>query len=70
MLTSTVRLVGPTAAGRLPVKTAAPIPKKLLMQAMREINTVTVTAPVKTGDLVIRDLLGTGIDLIACKDFH
>lgn len=70
VLTSTVRLVGSDGGCRLPVKTAAQIPKKLLMQAMREINTVTVTAPVKTGDLVIRDLLGTGIDLIACKDFH
>ena len=55
---------------RLPVKTAAPIPKNLLMQAMQAVNAVTVTAPVKTGDVVIRDLLGTGIDLIACKDFH
>ena len=40
------------------------------MQAMQAVNAVTVTAPVKTGDVVIRDLLGTGIDLIACKDFH
>ena len=34
------------------------------------IQTGSKQYKVKTGDLVIRDLLGTGIDLIACKDFH
>ena len=70
VLTTTVRLVGAAGGCRLPVKTAAPIPKKLLLPAMEALDAVTVTAPVRTGDTVVRDLLGTGVDLVACKDFY
>ena len=69
VLTSTVRLEGVPGACRLPVKTAAPIPKGLLMQAMAALDAVTVTAPVAVGQVVIHDLLGTGVDLVACKRF-
>ena len=69
VLTSTVRLEGVPGACRLPVKTAAPIPKGLLMQALAALDAVTVTAPVAVGQVVIHDLLGTGVDLVACKRF-
>ncbi len=35
------------------------------MDALAE---VTVKAPVHVGDVVIRDLLGTGVDLVATKE--
>ncbi len=69
VLTSTVRLEGAPGACRLPVKTAGPIPKGLLFKAMDALNAVTVTAPVAVGQVVIHDLLGTGVDLVACKQF-
>ena len=69
VLTSTVRLEGVPGACRLPVKTAGPIPKGLLFEAMDALNAVTVTAPVAVGQVVIHDLLGTGVDLVACKQF-
>ena len=53
---------------RQPVKTAAPIPKPLLLKAMDALAEVTVKAPVHVGDVVIRDLLGTGVDLVATKE--
>ena len=67
VLTSTVRIEG-AAYCRLPVKTAAPIPKPLLLKAMDALAEVTVKAPVHVGDVVIRDLLGTGGDLVATKE--
>ncbi len=67
MLTSTVKLEG----GKLPVisvKSASPIPKEMLFEAMKEINKVTLKAPVKIGDIVIKDILGTGVDIIATNE--
>ena len=67
ILTSTVRAVGGVHAS-LPVKTEKPIAKGLLFQAMEEIRKVTVQAPVKAGDVVIENILGTGVNVIATRN--
>lgn len=53
---------------RLPVKTEHEIPKALLFQAMEEINKVQVHAPVKLGDVIIENLLDTGVNVVATRD--
>lgn len=67
VLTSTVRVDGGLHR-RLPVKTTAPIPKALLFQAMEALNGVTLTAPVTVGQVVLHDLLGTGVDVVATRE--
>lgn len=67
VLTSTVRVEGGLHR-RLPVKTAAPIPKELMFEAMEALNGVTLTAPVTVGQVVISNLLGTGVDVVATRD--
>jgi CxxC motif-containing protein len=52
----------------VPVKTAKPIPKGLLEKAMREIAKVELEAPVKLGDIVIKNVLDTGVDVVATRD--
>ena len=52
---------------RLPVKTAQPIPKGQIFDAMAVINQVVVEAPIKTGDVVLKNLLGLGIDVVATR---
>lgn len=67
MLTSTVKVEG----GRLPVvpvKSASPIPKEMLFDAMKEINKVTLKAPVTFGDIAVKDILGTGIDIVVTNE--
>ena len=67
MLTSTVKVEG----GRLPVvpvKSASPIPKEMLFDAMKEVNKVTLKAPVTFGDVAVKDILGTGIDIVVTND--
>lgn len=67
MLTSTVKLEG----GKMPVvpvKSASPLPKEMLFDAMKEINKVTLKAPVKIGDVVIKNILSTGVDIIATNE--
>ena len=57
--------------GELPlasVRTNAPIPKERIFDVMEEIRRVTVTAPVSAGDVIIKDVLGLGADIIATKD--
>ncbi len=66
VLTSTVVLTG-SSHRRLPVKTDAPLPKPLMFQAVRLLNDVRVSAPVRVGDTVLQNILGTGISFVATR---
>lgn len=48
----------------LPVRTAEAIPLELHAQAMDLIRGLVVDAPIRMGDVVQEDLLGTNIDLV------
>lgn len=64
MLTSTVK-VNDAIVRVLPVATSKEIPKGLMFEVMKEINKVEVTAPIKRGDIVLKNVCNTGADLIA-----
>ena len=66
MVTSTVRLAG-SQLPRLAVKTSAPIPKEMMLRAAELLNDVTVQAPVESGAVIVKNILGTGVDFIATK---
>ena len=53
---------------RCPVRTDGSIPKPLIFDAMDEINDVVLQAPVSVGDVVIENLAGSGVALIATRD--
>lgn len=65
-LTTTVLLRGGELP-RCPVRTSAPIPKAQMFEAMEQIDRLAVAAPVRRGDVLIADLLGSGADLIATR---
>ncbi len=67
MLTSTVKVSGGRTA-MVPVKTSAPIPKGMMFDIMKEINSVEVASPVKLGQVIIKNVLDTGADIIATND--
>ena len=69
MVTSSVSVVSEIAT-RLPVKTKDPIPKELIFKIMEEIEKVEVKAPIKIGDVIIKDVLGTGVDIVATKNIE
>lgn len=57
--------------GELPlvsVRLNNPVPKNRIFDVMDEIRKVRLEAPVHTGDVVIRDVLGLGSDVIVTKD--
>lgn len=64
VLTTTVAVSGGDEA-LLPVRTAEAIPLALHAQAMNLIRGLVVNAPIRMGDVVLEDLLGTNIDLVA-----
>ena len=53
---------------RVPVKTKGNIPKSKIFDCMKEIDKVRLEAPVKIGDVVIADVCGTGIDVVATRN--
>ena len=65
-LTSTV-VIHNAPLPRLPVKTNKPLPKELIFPAMKEISLVELSGPVQIGAVVIKNLLGTGIDVITSR---
>ena len=51
----------------LSVKTASPVPKKLIASVMEELSKVWVSLPVSIGQVVLADVLNTGVDIIATR---
>ncbi len=49
------------------VKTSKPIPRRLIPQFMQVMKKVEVEAPIKVGDVIIKNVLDTGADVIATR---
>ena len=69
VLPTNVRVTG----GELPlvsVKTDRPVPKRLIWQIMDYIRTLSVDAPVKIGQVLAENILGTEANLIATRELR
>ncbi|MGR8952834.1 MAG: DUF1667 domain-containing protein, partial [Gammaproteobacteria bacterium] len=53
---------------RLPVRSAGTVPKELVGDVCAVLRGVKVRAPVRMGDVVMADVLGTGVDIVATRD--
>lgn len=49
------------------VKSEKPIPKKLLLEAVKEIAKAEAKCPVSVGDVILENILDTGVNIIATK---
>lgn len=67
MLTSTVMIEGGLLP-LLPVVSANVLPKERILECASYLRGVKVQAPVKTGDIIVKDILGLGVDIIASRD--
>lgn len=66
IVTSLVRVTD----GELPVvsvKTASDIPKDKIRDCIRALKDVELPAPVQVGDVVLENVCGTGINVVATK---
>lgn len=67
IVTTTVRVKG----GTLPVvsvKTKGDVPKGKMFECVKAINKMEVSAPVAIGDVIVHDVAGTGVDVVATKN--
>lgn len=69
VITSTIK-INNTYLKRLPVKTKGAIPKDMNFKCMELINSLEVDAPVKVGQVIVKDILGTGVDLVASRSME
>ncbi len=69
IVTSSVRVYGSKNGERMvPLKTASDVPKGKMMDVIRALRGVSVPCPVRIGDVLMADVAGTGVDVIATKD--
>jgi CxxC motif-containing protein len=66
VITTTVKLNG-GYLNLLPVKTNDSVPKELMFDIMKLLDKVLVNAPVSVGDVILKDILGTGVDVVSAK---
>lgn len=66
MLPTTV-VIKNAILNRLPVKSENPIPKSLIFDCMEIIDKVEVQAPIKLGDIIIENILNTGVNIVATR---
>lgn len=66
MVTSTV-IMKNGHLSRLPVRTSNAIPKDKIFDCMKVLEEIQVEGPIKIGDIIIKNLLGLDIDIIASR---
>ena len=49
------------------VKTSDAIPKDKMFDALKLLDDVTISAPVEIGQVIVKDILGLGVDFVATK---
>ena len=51
----------------LSVKTSCPIPKAMIHQIMNELSALHLHPPILSGQVIVRDILHTGADIVATR---
>ena len=66
IVTSTVKVIGGTASV-VSVKTKSDIPKDKIMDCVSVLKEVQIQAPVEIGDVILKDAVETGVEIVATK---
>ncbi|MBL4937646.1 DUF1667 domain-containing protein [Clostridium sp. YIM B02515] len=67
ILTTLVRIKG-SKYSVVPVKSSKPIDKKLWIECSKALSRIYVGAPINIGDVVCKNILNTGVDIICTKN--
>ncbi len=66
MVASTVKIVN-ALHPLMPVYTSAPFPKPRINELLLELRQLELKAPIRVGQVIARNVLGTGIDILASR---
>ncbi len=69
IITSTVRAEG-CLHPRCPVKTSAAVPKGQMNEVVAALKGVVLHAPIRVGQIVLANVCGTGVDIVACRSME
>ena len=69
IVTSSVLVSGSKSGAKtVSVKTASDVPKGKIFDVMRALKGVSADAPIRVGDVLVKDIAGTGVDIVATKE--
>jgi len=66
VVTSTVKVNHPVHR-RMPVVTKGSVPKDRIFDVMKEINKIQLDLPIYVGDIIIENVLNTGVNVVASR---
>ena len=66
VVTSTVKIKN-GLYNRIPVKTNGSIPKELVKKTMEIISKVELSSPIKVGEVVLKNIFDTGVDIVTTR---
>jgi CxxC motif-containing protein len=71
-VTATIRARAPAGGGsegarRIPCRTSSPFPKERVAELLASIYALDAPLPVARGQVLIRDALGLGVDVVATR---
>lgn len=67
IVTSTVRVAGANG-GMVSCKTQEDIPKNMIFDVVNALKDVEVNPPVRIGDVLVENVAGTGVNVVATKN--
>jgi len=54
---------------RIPVRSSVPVPKEKIMEMVREVKKIKVELPVRSGQVLFKNIMDTGADIISSAAF-
>ena len=66
VITSTVKVNDPVHR-RMPIVTKGSVPKAMMFDVVKEINKIQLDLPIYMGDIIIENVLDTGVNVVAAR---
>ena len=67
IVTTTVKVIGGSVS-TVSVKTNSDIPKEKIFECVKALKKVVAKAPISIGDVVLKNVADTGVDIVATKE--
>lgn len=68
IFTSLVRIKGHSTYKVVSVKSSKPVDRKLFIEFSKVLSRIYASAPLKIGDIICRNILNTGVDILCTKN--
>ena len=70
IFTTLVRIKGSDLWNVVPVKSSKPLNTKIWIECSKALSRIHVGPPMKIGDVVCKNILNTGVDIICTKNIE